>query len=327
MTAEFLAEIAASRQDFEEVASIHAECQPELTAVRAAFDAVEDVVGRNATDELPAANAALEEAFIAFRRACALAMGPTESVEANLVTWRAQMCVDGADLWDAFACQVESERAWHETQTPLPARAAWHEMLTRLLLAAQRREVHAVAIEIEMLPDVVAGLVEAERALHRWHGTPGPTACPPINYLLSLARAVREQRARPDELEAAIELLERDIDTLHAEAESLVCDSRSVLLHDAWDTLEEALLDVMDDVFVLIEAPDVDAVEAHLIEAVARVERARAALDAIADRDGKTPCVRCGTPNESSLLRCARCGNVLPAAFDRGPAEAQRLTA
>ncbi|MHB2017286.1 MAG: hypothetical protein ACYCW6_10100 [Candidatus Xenobia bacterium] len=88
-----LEELTASRADFERIAALHPDC-PEAAAVRSAFDGLESD---------PAATSALEEAFIAFRRACALAMGPTESVEANLIAFRIQLCIDDQPAWEALA--------------------------------------------------------------------------------------------------------------------------------------------------------------------------------------------------------------------------------
>ncbi|MHB2017287.1 MAG: hypothetical protein ACYCW6_10105, partial [Candidatus Xenobia bacterium] len=157
---------------------------------------------------------------------------------------------------------MEAERDWHESLPGTPARAAWLEMLSRLLHATNRREVHTIAVELEMLPDVVACLLEGERDLQRWHGTTAPTTCPPVNHVLALAHAVREGRAETHELEAAMRRFEADMDHLHAEAEELLHETSSLLLQETWLELEDGLLEVIEAVLDLPEAEDPAAIEA-----------------------------------------------------------------
>lgn len=145
--------------------------------------------------------------------------------------------------------------------------------------------------------------------------TAGPTSSPMANFVLSLAvelasGAIPDQVLRDalGQLKANFEDLKRQFEGMaRGHIDSVLVQEEAERMREAL-ALEEEAIDTFYRFFEIREGLLLGQASNALIEAIKQLDTAQKAFMEIADREGKTLCVRCSHYNERDRRTCEKCG-------------------
>lgn len=189
-----------------------------------------------------------------------------------------------------------------------PLLDAFLEQQERLLAFPMQEDVTEVRRVLGRLREEPSArtLGDLKAAVDRALGAEGPTRSPRANRLLGMALAALEDPAVP--FTEAASAFHEELGTMAGVAPPRLPDLPDVL-QQAQVALEELVQGVQDgDEAAVRQAGDAFV---HAVRALGGVELA---LEELATREGRTPCVKCGEYNPGDRSTCERCGAILPAA-------------
>ena len=279
-------------------------------------------------------NFQLDLLFVHLRNTAWSIQGPTEIPNLNAIIW-------ANDFYQKDPTQIATlkELARGENrsapaaiaelrqgpQTPeveaLRAAFEAHEDCALELLAALEannkedvaKEVDAMKITFSRIKDLVPAASVSQR-------TSGPTSSPQVNAVLSFTEDVIQNRVQDIVLMNALEVLYKDF--LAAKIEFKQLTSRpadSVLLteelqrvNEAYELQELAFRDY-NNFFAERRLHVLQRGRDRMKEAADTLFECYKRLQEIAEREGKTLCIRCSHYNPAQRSHCEKCGMVLPA--------------
>lgn len=146
----------------------------------------------------------------------------------------------------------------------------------------------------------------------------GPTRSPRANRLLGMALAALEDPTVPFVDEASV--FHADLATLATRVAAVARTGNSLLAQEEAARLGEVASHgqiALEELVQAVEALSPEAVRAAgdaFVAAVRDLGAVESALEELATREGRTPCVRCGEYSRGDRSTCERCGAILPAA-------------
>lgn len=146
----------------------------------------------------------------------------------------------------------------------------------------------------------------------------GPTRSPRANRLLGMALAALEDGSVPFVEEASA--FHEDLGTLASRVTAVARTGSSDLAREEAGRLAlrvDEAQGALEGLVHAVEEAEAGAVREAgeaLVVAVRGLGAVEAALEELASREGRTPCVRCGEYNPGDRSTCERCGAILPTA-------------
>lgn len=154
-----------------------------------------------------------------------------------------------------------------------------------------------------------------------------PTSSPDANLLLNMAYALQKGMIQEEDFVETLQQAEEDFNKLKLKIESLSRqETDSVLVKEELQKALEGLDlygNALSDYYRFLENREglfLDQSEWELKEAVEILEKSNKLFQEIAEREGKTPCVRCGHYNQPDRKTCEKCGAILPKSATLGTA-------
>jgi len=154
-----------------------------------------------------------------------------------------------------------------------------------------------------------------------------PTSSPEANLLLNMAYALKKGIIQEADFVETLQESEEDFNKLKMKIEALSHqETDSVLVKEELQRALEGLElygNAISDYYRFLDNREglfLDQAEWELKESVEILEKSNKLFQEIAEREGKTPCVRCGHYNPPDRKMCEKCGAILPKAADSGPA-------
>lgn len=260
-------------------------------------------------------------------------MGPTSIPNLNLIlrayeNFKLGKDSDGillelveAEIFNASA-SIEQLGRSKQTDAVQSIRGAYskHRDCMQLLgKAVSEKNINAAATEIQKCKDTFEEIRSKIGAAAASLRTDGPTESADANLVLSISDDVRLGALPSDALMEPLAAYRADAATMKAELTKMADQqATSVLVTEEIDRALEAM-DLQDEAFedfdLFFEHRDVILLE----RANQRLQRAVEALwlclkelQEIADREGKTLCIKCSHYNPQNRSRCEQCGFNLP---------------
>lgn len=154
-----------------------------------------------------------------------------------------------------------------------------------------------------------------------------PTSSPDANLLLNMADAFKRGEIMEEMFIQTLKDVEQKFEQMGMKFKALMQqETDSVLVKEEMQKAQEGLnlfneavasyynfLDNREGLFL-------DQAEWQLKEGVEILEKSMKIFEDISEREGKTPCIRCGTYNQPDRKTCVKCGAILPKAADVGSA-------
>jgi hypothetical protein len=275
----------------------------------------------------------LNREFMRFREAALAALGPSRHGGINLLISNLRHFSTGHASCEELRQNIEIQHSLAKTVLlhlePLPSLPARNGLLSfysdfLALLAEmqhfQSREsheiCHAFLKRLEILGERYR-YVDIRSITHTF--SQEPTTIPLANIVINCSRAVKSGLMDKELLLPII----RDFRDLILDVE-LAGDrnqresSPDEGAHDEGDTIMEALglfqiaAERYEDMVSFERWSDLPAVEESLTGSADLFEEALIRINDYADREGKVPCIRCGTLNESCTATCFSCGAIVP---------------
>lgn len=281
--------------------------------------------------------------FFELRNTALRAQGPTDIPNLNLLLQAWEHCKADlkSDKDQVLRGLVEAERLASIGQLRDIEQApkteeiellgkAWDTHLrcmNRLAIGYDAGKLADVAKEIENCKTTFERIKEVMPAAMMSQRTVGPTPDPQANLVISLAKDVENLRIHESVLVEALNDLYKALVGMREEFEKAATTaSDSVLVQEEIDRAREAI--ELQDTALREFAEFMQNREVLVMHsAVAKLERSAIALyecyeqfQSIADREGKTVCVRCSHYNPSNRKNCEKCGAGLPVMATSGPA-------
>ena len=148
----------------------------------------------------------------------------------------------------------------------------------------------------------------------------GETKSPQVNVVLSLTQDVAKGDRPEQALADALAILREDIKQTKIQFEAIASrPAGSALVDEEIERAREAIelqessLKEYDEFFAQRDEIFLQAGAANLKRSADALYMCYEELQAIADREGKTLCLKCGHYNPSNRSRCEKCGGPLPA--------------
>jgi len=150
-----------------------------------------------------------------------------------------------------------------------------------------------------------------------------PTSSPDANLLLNMAVALKKGEIQEEMFVHTLREVEESFNKMQIKFEALSRrETDSVLVKEEMERTKEGLnlfSNAISDYYRFLENREglfLDQSEWELKDAVKILEKSHELFQEIADREGKTPCIRCGQYNQPDRKTCAKCGAILPKAAD-----------
>lgn len=150
-----------------------------------------------------------------------------------------------------------------------------------------------------------------------------PTSSPNANLLLNMSYALKKGEIDEDMFVQTLKDNENDFNKLKVQFEALTRqETDSVLVKEEMQKAMEGLKlfsNAINDYYKYLDTREVlfiQQAEWQLKDAVEILEKSHQVFQDVADREGKTPCVRCGHFNQPERKTCEKCGAILPKAAD-----------
>ena len=271
--------------------------------------------------------------FSELRNTALRAQGPTDIPNLNLILQAWDNCKTDLTAGEALRGLAEAERmacigALRDLeQAPKTdeielLNKAWDTHLrcmNRLAMAFDAGKLEEVGKEVENSKTTFERIKEVMPAAMMSQRTAGPTPDPQANLVISLAADVEATRIHESVLvEALNDLYKALVETREQFEKAAGSASDSVLVQEEIDRAREAL--ELQDTALREFAEFLQNREVLVMRsAVFKLERSAIALyecyeqfQSIADREGKTVCVRCSHYSPSNRKNCEKCGASLP---------------
>lgn len=284
------------------------------------------------------ATVCLNTAFINFRNRALIAMGPTDIPVLNLVL-RIY-----SDLRDASPEQAQEHsdrlivtifREFTNVQRAMPELNRENLMPEEELLKKAYEEHQAACLAIrELLRD--KNMEGLEQAIHNYRQaaeslknyipavnlrrmTQIPTTSPQANLVINLGRTLLNNSGSEEMFLEALKNLEENFNNVKMQFEAIKRNpTDSVLVNEEIPNAEKAIAAFesgITDYYRFIEVRDtllLQQAASRLEEGVKQIQRCGDLFQSIAEREGKTPCIRCSHYNPPDRKTCEHCGAVLP---------------
>jgi len=279
--------------------------------------------------------------FFELRNTALRAQGPTDIPNLNLILQAWEHCKTDLKQGEGLRGLIEAERLASIGQLRDIEQApktdeiellnkAWDTHLrcmNRMAIAFDADKLADVAKEIENCKTTFERIKEVMPAAQMSQRTVGPTPDPQANLVISLAQDVENLRIHESVLVEALNDLYKALVDMRTEFEKAATTATdSVLVQEEIDRAREAI--ELQDTALREFAEFLQNREVLVMHsAVAKLERSAIALyecyeqfQSIADREGKTVCVRCSHYNPSNRKNCEKCGAGLPVMATTNPA-------
>lgn len=147
----------------------------------------------------------------------------------------------------------------------------------------------------------------------------GPTGIPNLNLLLDSLGLFLDGQASPDDVLEYLDVLLEMVSRLEEGTSEMLSVSGGAVgeecgrLNEVVQDLETCLLD-LEEILFEEDAPvgDFDTLKEQLIDLADEFSEAHEVVQALAEREGKVPCVACGAYNPSERRQCLKCSAILP---------------
>ncbi len=154
-----------------------------------------------------------------------------------------------------------------------------------------------------------------------------PTSSPDANLMLNIADAFKRGEILEDMFIQTLKDVEQKFEQMSMKFKALMQqETDSVLVKEEMQKTQEGLnlfTDAISSYYSFLDGREglfLDQAEWQLKEGVEILEKSMKIFEDISEREGKTPCIRCGTYNQSDRKTCVKCGAILPKAADVGSA-------
>ena len=154
-----------------------------------------------------------------------------------------------------------------------------------------------------------------------------PTSSPDANLLLNMADAFKRGEIMEDMFIQTLKDIEQKFDQMSMKFKAIMQqETDSVLVKEEMEKAREGLnlfTDAISSYYSFLDNREglfLDQAEWQLKEGVEILEKSMKIFEDISEREGKTPCIRCGTYNQPDRKTCVKCGAILPKAADVGSA-------
>lgn len=314
-----------------------------------AFKSIEEffITGQNfdlirAGDTVRRCSDALNRAFDDFRLQALLVMGPTDIPNLNQiinviadVKAAPEAPLDNLKVVTATELIV-SEGAIRELEFDRKNRAAFMEQ--ELLIKAYKELQEAMRnIEtfikdgnkelldkgLEQAKIVYPKIKELIPLVNYKRMIQKPTASPSANLLINMSTALVNGAVSDEMFFQTLKEGEDEFNQVKIKFEALTRqETDSVLVKEEMQRALEGLKlygDAIRDYKAFTECREalfIDQANREIAQAVEILDKAYNMFQDVADREGKTPCIRCGHYNQPTRKTCEKCGAILPKAAD-----------
>lgn len=272
----------------------------------------------------------LDQALMDFRNIMLTAMGPSIVPDFNLLhmhytRWESgQTAAIGAlqSVLDRFihSCAQAGNEAWEapdsEVRDEMVALYGKHlKGLQQARTAVSEGQLEAFKAALDGLANTFDDLRTTLPTMQVKLRSLGPTKMPVANYVLQIAMEVAAGRMGDGPLRDALAQLRENRQNLQRQLDTIARGRiDSVLVTEEADKVRQALVDQdaamngIERFFDLRQVPALGAACSALADAVERLHTSYETFQQIAEREGKTLCVRCQHYNENQRRNCTKCG-------------------
>lgn len=308
----------------------------------AALDLVEEYLKTSDKEFLFSANSLVDRVVtqinavqLEIRNRVLTAQGPTDIPNLNLLIRAHGDYKEGRDpkgerLLDIIDAEIfhgvsSIENIKHSPQTPemlamSDALAAHVEGMKRLGSAVVKEAKDKVVIELKRAEHTFQEMKSRIAPATMSVRLEGPTKAPVVNNVLSLTEEMLRGSVPDIALVDALHLAEKEFKEMRTQFDTLTQrQATSVLVTEEVERareafeLQEAALKEYEEFFANREIAFAQAAAAKLKRSTQALYMCYEELQAIAEREGKTPCFRCNHYNTPNRSRCEKCGAALPA--------------
>jgi tetratricopeptide (TPR) repeat protein len=284
-------------------------------------------------------SALLDAAFFNYRNRSLIAMGPTAIPILNLVLATHKSLVEASNddipmLAEKLLTIVQREyitvgrglvelRRFNLIPEEELLKLAYEDHQQACLAIkdnVQAMEIEPLQASIESYSGVAARIYDLIPAVNLKRMTAMPTTSPQANLVLNLAKTlVMGTGAEEEMFLEALKGLEESFNNTKMQFEAVRrSPTDSVLVKEEMENAQkaiEAYEDAIMDFYKFLEVRDTLLLTqacVKLDEAVKLISKSGEAFQDIAEREGKTPCIRCSHYNPPDRKTCEKCGAVLP---------------
>lgn len=336
----------------EQPQNIQQECQKEVIYAQECFKSYHDSIDEielyfkthdkfdivRGAEKVRSATGCLNTAFLNFRNRALIAMGPTDIPILNLVldTYEKLKKAEEDEI------EAYSEKLFHiiQRENAIVHRAfpefAKENLLPEEELLKKAYENHQAACfairdnlkdpggdgmakAIEEYSQAARNIKELIPAVNLKRMTQMPTTSPQTNLVINLAKTILSGTGTEEMFLEALKALEEDFNNTKMQFEAIKRHpTDSALLAEELPNAEKALSAFesgITDFYRFLEVRDtllIEQASRKLEEATKQIKKCGEVFQSIAEREGKTPCIRCSHYNPPERKTCEECGAVLP---------------
>lgn len=275
----------------------------------------------------------LDQGLADLRNAALAAMGPSDMPDYNALHRVYARHVElGVDADDVMARAVERMSDQADTSISqaqeLPASPERETLLTHYknhLRACQVLLGHVKAGRLDLLEramrDLEQALLAVRDAIPRIRmslRTASPTRSPMVNYVIAMVGDLVRGNVTDQALRDALDQLDASFQVTRRQFEGIASSysGSATMQEEAERVLEAFALEetAIQQLYTFFESRDGvllgDSCR-KLEDAMRQLDTSQASFMALAEREGKIPCMRCGVYNEGDHRRCSSCGGAL----------------
>lgn len=340
----------------EQPPNIQQECMKDVEYAQECFKAYFESIGEiekyfethdkfdivRGAEKVRSSTTCLNTAFLNYRNKALIAMGPTDIPVLNLVL----------DTYDKITkAEQEDIKAYcdkliHIIQREhITVHRAFPELNREKLLpeeellkrAYEKHQAACFAIRDAIKEPTGEGLIKAVEdysqaaksikdiipAVNLKRMTQVPTTSPQTNLVINLSRTIESGTGTDEMFLEALKALEEDFNNTKMQFEAVKRHpTDSVLLKEELPKAEKAIAAFesgITDYYRFLEVRDtllLKQAAAKLEDATKQIKKCSEVFHGIAEREGKTPCIRCSHYNPPNRKTCEECGAVLPASAE-----------
>lgn len=149
--------------------------------------------------------------------------------------------------------------------------------------------------------------------------TQAPTSSPQANLVINLAKTLKTYAGDEEMFIDSLKTLEDNYNNIKMQFEAVKRNpTDSMVVKEEMDVAEKALISYENSISSFYrfietrEAFTLDYAINKLIDATKEIQTVKETFQSIAEREGKTPCIRCSHYNPPDRKTCEKCGAVLP---------------
>ena len=161
-----------------------------------------------------------------------------------------------------------------------------------------------------------------------------PTKSPSANLLWNMADAFKKGAIPEGMFVEALKDVEQEFSQMQIKFQALMRqETDSILVKEEMEKANEGLTlmnDAIASYYAFLDNREglfLDQAQWQLKDGVELLDKSKKVFDDISEREGKTPCIRCGTYNQPDRKTCVKCGAILPKAADVTSASTFDVTA